>query len=75
MPAEAPYWPGLNLSAVGIVSVALTLIMVGYGWGEWAVLGALTSALCLGFGIDLMVAEHRYAKQGHERVRSDPELD
>lgn len=57
-------WPGLILTAIGIVCIALTLNVAGYGHWDWGVMGALTSVLCLRFGIALLVAEHRRAKAG-----------
>lgn len=52
-------WPGLILTAIGIITVALTLTAAGYGFMGWAVIGAVVGVLCLGGGIALVVAEHR----------------
>ncbi|MFC9995059.1 hypothetical protein [Nocardia sp. NPDC127526] len=62
-------WPGLLLSAAGIVAIALTLTAAGYGFEGWAVLGAFASTALLGLGISLMVAEHR--RVAAERERAD----
>ncbi|WP_327140174.1 hypothetical protein [Nocardia sp. NBC_01327] len=50
--------PGLTLAAIGIVSIALTLTIGGYGFAMVALLGAAVSGLCLALGITLVVAEH-----------------
>lgn len=52
-------WPGLILSALGIVAVALTLTAAGYGFGGWAVIGTVASVVLLSLGITQMVLEHR----------------
>ncbi|WP_459960199.1 hypothetical protein [Nocardia sp. IFM 10818] len=61
-------WPGLLLSAAGIVAIALTLTAAGYGFAGWAGLGTLASTALLGLGISLMVAEHRRVATERERT-------
>ncbi|WP_330181380.1 hypothetical protein OHB26_34185 [Nocardia sp. NBC_01503] len=52
---------GLPLAAVGLVSVALTMAIAGYGFSGWAILSGLASALLLWFGISIELAEQRRA--------------
>ncbi|MFC3433744.1 hypothetical protein [Nocardia seriolae] len=59
--------PGPILAAAGIISIALTLTTAGYGSPVWAGLCAVTSVLCLRFGIGLMIIEHRRVKAAKRR--------
>ncbi|WP_297621564.1 hypothetical protein [Nocardia sp.] len=71
---DLPNSPGLTLAAIGIVSVALTLTIGGYGFAGLALVGAAVSVLCLGFGITLVVAEHdrdRVRKQHRGRLTGE----
>lgn len=56
-------WPGLILTALGIISVALTLTIAGYGFIGWAVVCAAAAVAFLGIGITLLVAEHHRARR------------
>ncbi|WP_405496592.1 hypothetical protein [Nocardia sp. NBC_00511] len=59
--------PGPILTAAGIVAMALTLTMVGYGELTWSALCALAALLCLRFGIALMIDEHHRVKAAKAR--------
>ncbi|MGW4532319.1 hypothetical protein ACWEOI_15340 [Nocardia sp. NPDC004340] len=63
--------PGPILTAAGIVSIALTLTTAGYGELAWSVLCGLTGALCLRFGIGLMVLEQDRIKAAKAQNRAD----
>lgn len=57
-------WPGIILTALGIVLVALTLTAAGYGFEGWAVIAGICGGLCLVAGIAMVIAEHRRVKTG-----------
>ncbi|MFI1464098.1 hypothetical protein [Nocardia carnea] len=57
-------WPGIILTAIGIVLVALTLTAAGYGFEGWAVIAGICGGVCLVAGIALVVVEHRRVKTG-----------
>ena len=57
-------WPGIILTAIGIVLVALTLTAAGYGFAGWAVIAGICGAVCLVAGIAMVIAEHRRVKSG-----------
>lgn len=57
--ADARNWPGLTLLGIGLVALAATLTAAGYGFGGWAVVGAVVTAVCLVAGVALVAAEHR----------------
>ncbi|MGV9664603.1 hypothetical protein ACWDUL_23805 [Nocardia niigatensis] len=59
--------PGPILAATGIVAIALTLTTAGYGALSWSALFGLAGAVCLRFGIGLMVIEHRRIKAAMRR--------
>lgn len=59
---DARNWPGIILTALGIVLVALTLTAAGYGFAGWAVVAGICGALCIVAGIGLVIAEHRRVK-------------
>ncbi|MFF0633686.1 hypothetical protein ACFYTS_14430 [Nocardia sp. NPDC004151] len=76
-PDETPYrpraiqnLPGPILTASGIVSIALTLTTAGYGELVWSVLCGLIGALCLRFGIGLMVLEQDRIKAAKAQDRA-----
>lgn len=50
---------GLPLAAAGLVAVALTITIAGYGFPVWAILSGLASTLLLWFGISIELAEQR----------------
>ncbi|MGW4351072.1 hypothetical protein ACWELJ_03180 [Nocardia sp. NPDC004582] len=64
--------PGPILTAAGIVSIALTLTAAGYGELVWSVVCGLTGALCLRFGIGLMVLEQDRIKAAKAQDRAFP---
>ncbi len=57
-------WPGMILTAIGVVLVALTLTAAGYGFEGWAVIAGICGGLCLVAGIAMVIAEHRRVKTG-----------
>ncbi len=57
-------WPGIILTAIGIVLVALTLTAAGYGFEGWAVIAGICGGVCLVAGIAMVIAEHRRVKSG-----------
>ncbi|MFE3257860.1 hypothetical protein ACFXPS_00975 [Nocardia sp. NPDC059091] len=59
--------PGPILAAAGIVAIALTLTTAGYGALTWSALCGLAGAVCLRFGIGLMIIEHRRLKAAMRR--------
>ncbi|MFB7723393.1 MULTISPECIES: hypothetical protein [unclassified Nocardia] len=57
--------PGLALATAGIVAVALTMMVAGYGFTGWAILSGLAGGLCLWTGIAMIIAEQRH--RAHSR--------
>ncbi|HLS79433.1 MAG TPA: hypothetical protein VK083_21850 [Nocardia sp.] len=52
-------WPGMFLVGLGIVTVGLTMTAAGYGFEGWALIGGISTATFLLFGIALITLEHR----------------
>lgn len=50
--------PGILLFLVGVVGLASTLTAAGYGFGGWAVLAAIATALCFTAAVAVFVLEH-----------------
>ncbi|WP_067570385.1 hypothetical protein [Nocardia acidivorans] len=50
---------GLPLATLGLIAVAITITIAGYGFSGWAILSGLASALLLWFGISIELAEQR----------------
>ena len=57
-------WPGVALTALGVVLIALTLTAAGYGFAGWAVVAGIVGAVCLIAGIVLVAVAHRRVKSG-----------
>ncbi|MTE15629.1 hypothetical protein GLP40_23020 [Nocardia sp. CT2-14] len=61
-PDDSRNLPGPILAAAGIVVFAVALTTAGYDALTWSALCGLAGALCLRFGIGLMIIEHRRVK-------------
>lgn len=57
-------WPGIIVTAIGIVLVALTLTAAGYGFEGWAVIAGICGGICLVAGIGMVAAAHSRVKTG-----------
>ncbi|KAA8886121.1 hypothetical protein F3087_26325 [Nocardia colli] len=59
---DARNWPGIILVALGLVGLGLTLTAAGYGFGGWAIIGAIATVALIVVGVLLVVLEHRRLK-------------
>nr|WP_280400060.1 hypothetical protein [Nocardia carnea] len=69
---DARNWPGIILTALGLVLVALTLTAAGYGFEGWAIVGGICAGVCLVTGIGLVILEHRRVKVGEGATLREP---
>ncbi|MEU1983209.1 hypothetical protein [Nocardia sp. NPDC019395] len=69
---DARNWPGIILTALGIVLVALTLTAAGYGFEGWAIVAGICGGICLVAGVAIVVFEHRRIKTGEGATLREP---
>ncbi|MGS2810562.1 hypothetical protein [Nocardia sp. MW-W600-9] len=60
--ADGYNFPGIVLSALGVIALGLCLTATGYGFTGWAVIGAVAAVVLLGAGATWLLVEHRRIK-------------